>query len=1485
MSLPWQTSVGLGTAPAMRYDHPYSYNSQKDYTGSHSNAIANGNNPNDTTDKYAMYRPFFGPPTGNIHVEAEKYFDRENKDLPEAYRNKQNDFMANIYVTRVTQEEKFATSYLFPIELNEDSMVKRWNSTVFSPVMMDRVSEEGVPRMTSFKETYDQVTMVRYAKSWIMEMTFMKTPEGQRHYFANNEVIVNGMLETLEYGAIYQAMNWPLYEDTMIDMYRNRDNLSGPQLYQQFMREFKTFGCLHKSPTALKNVLSDTQTSFKTRNGGDMRGCAWVLPSGTGKFNADNLPFWMTGNPWNSTLNALDMAKTGGVSYWESRQFRRGENRENVDPMTRNRTAGGFMHITDDHLRTNCQNGPADYKSKMLWLRVYDEEIDDYKFLDFKTVFNHMGLFDRFANDEDGCEDNYAPLSEIGHSFFAQTPTWGKFLRKNGRLQWFVNSLASKSAEVQQDFFNVVVREVNNKNTNTMAFSSRGGTGGGSDEYKDDAADENEMLAVEEDVDDGSSIGIPASRIFDGDRINQQKISARASSSSSSQQYIPQRPEYDESASVDRLVSLFPNSERDQITNVVQLFHAIDERHDTRVLQAYEQSAGSDDKIQSINEDVWVRFAPTLVSVDVDAAVDAIQRKTAYKQTPLEQIWNRASSKDIDRSIADGQGPRWLAFGKDQTPAGHKLRLYTTPNLEEEDGGSVELAYGSLAFSLASTNLVGWALSEMELNYLKGNGGRVEVDGRQATQFISDSNRLAQFQYSIAFSAVLHLIGQYVSVHRAEVDTLTSKDRLDGLNVKAEDILKVVSTTCTMNGRTASMANAARLAKQLPIPYSQRFATDLFHKIQVILDKIYTVGAGAKKGVDIKPSILEACKAAIRMMDSPEFYTEDENEGKSRQQMTGSQYRISGGAGNQRSGAFINSTGDEKEQKEYEIPAKLRTDGETKVKLMIAARAKHAKEQGTSASGEEIRNTLGAFGSQLAELYGYFIQAGLTEGEWKAMVETVDRWYTSSDQTQRGLTSSLISLVKKVLAKIVNGKAEDVDELKKTLKSGFNPKATSEGDLTRIDAVWLDLVSAVKVRRVEQLHRVYTDPLQYRTATAASSSNPTALAQRYVTAIEQARLYGVIVPETVFTPSTGTVSEELTAFVNGLKTNDDWRERKATDTYAIIRQHLAGAKTAAGDRAIKNLGLENLDQTLFAQLEIAISEARGGGGKSFSSSSDPQKLSAQQIVAIIDGLVIQNAMFIDWCIANDVYHGLGALILRPGATWSMASAFFLKGGGQTGKTWIGWPDVMLASNAAQKMYYTHTSVYSTTAILNKAFLIHAWDIMCQGYVSGNGTRMYHNLDKNEQEAYKSGQNPRDIFVAPIPLSWKPELPFIDTCGFFAGAVGASAEVQSSTAYESAEIMCELYGWKHAKNQDPFDRSWNNKETPITNTICFQDTQFNYDTATGGWTHGTMSKGPWGPGGSAPGAGAVRNGMSSQLWFRDVTPGNMHPAPGFQVAYA
>ena len=59
----------------------------------------------------------------------------------------------------------------------------------------------------------------------------------------------------------------------------------------------------------------------------------------------------------------------------------------------------------------------------------------------------------------------------------------------------------------------------------------------------------------------------------------------------------------------------------------------------------------------------------------------------------------------------------------------------------------------------------------------------------------------------------------------------------------------------------------------------------------------------------------------------------------------------------------------------------------------------------------------------------------------------------------------------------------------------------------------------------------------------------------------------------------------------------------------------------------------------------------------------------------------------------------------------------------------GWPDFQLADNVGQKMHYAHLSLYSKTVIFAKEKLILARNILCKGYVGGNGTRFFDPLDE------------------------------------------------------------------------------------------------------------------------------------------------------------
>jgi hypothetical protein len=1342
----------------------------RDHVGDRMQGVGDTTGPHDPYKGTDGWMKYFGVPRAPIWHQPEDSFDRENYQLPDAYRGS-NSYISRLIIRKIQQTERFPTTVMFPLQEHSNSMSVAWDSFTFGDHLMDRVPEEGVPRMLSFKKTSDRATLHRLAKGMILEHGFMKTPQGRMHWAANIMQITNAAEQTMEYNALFAAAHWPLFEDVN-DMYRNSDARSGQELYRLFQEELNLFGCIQKSYDGLDTVVSRIQTLLKKRGGGP--GNVWAFPEGI-RMYTDNTDrekyFWMSGKALDTDYSHLDHVMKG-MNWWESQPIVIGENQVNQDVLVRPQTIGNFFVMND---QPYVSVKPEEYGTHMQDTRIYNEDSDDFEIIRLKDTWQHLGLF----HVDDPEDDMYYPLTTIGQEFFASSGTWGKFLRGQGRLSSFVDSLYAKDKETIDDFYDVVVRQVNNRKR------LGGGGGGGGEETEDKPVQRQWNL--------GSLFSV---RAFNA---------AEASS---------------------KLASFFPRAEPGQVSNVVQFLHSVDQRDEQmNVLQTYFEHLETVKPTTSLYSDLWNRVSWTLLGADVDIAVKTLKSQYA-NLTPFEESYTPAAQGAKGNDI----GPRWKSMG-DATPERRTLRVFINPALDADSTNS--LFYSASAYTLTTTHVVAFALNEEELHFLEANRGQVNIDFSDVpagAPVRSDKYRSALFQFSVALSAIFSQIvaplrSKYV---RNEALTLSAEE----LNKICQRAMAMVNVLHTSTGNVYEMAHAARTAKSLPLLYSQRFAKRAIESIRDILCDLYTQkapAAWAKQVVRIANEIAET-------MTIPELPLE--------QSATGS-----------RMGGFIDSTLEHKEASSDYRPrsANVKKGGEKMEQLRAVRKAKEPTIH------DSLQDSFKTFEAPYAELYALFHEAKLDDPYWEQAVHLGDRLFSDRIEgvkATRSLTNAyLYDLRKRMKKELTSGNSAA------EIKEEFEPKKSGEERVAMDRKIVSRLQEASALRFNESSS---SEVLRYR-KDAKSGNKRTdgwATIRRIFDLFEKLKAKGKAYPDLHLYSSP---SRAQIAFTTGLSTYNTWSkpdfkvDRNTSDQVKFLitlRQIANGASAQSADEYLTLLDIDAADLTGLQQQEDALEEEGG--------ITNP-KITKAQLIATVDQLQIEDSSFLQWCLNNNVYHGVGGIGFRPHVTYRMASAIHMIGGvNGAGRTLYAHPDFQVADNVAQKMHYGHLSFYSKTVVFSPEKVAHARNILCRQYMNGNGTRFFNHNDEDDVADYISNNAlTRDIFFLPIPAAWKTSLYLLDITGRFHPSLGADADAQKQTQYPSCRIMKDKWEWKHCA--DPLDRTWDNSFSGQArfNTLCFQGTQLLYNHATKDYTTRIFNRGHWGPN-EYPGCGKIRNGYGKFL---------------------
>lgn len=1384
---------------------------------------------------------FFGLPHGDIPKRPEDSIDRERLRLPDAYKHAAADKVTERIMRRISVEERFGTKYMFPLQRHEDSTTVTWDSVTFNDTLMDRVPEEGVPRMLSFRKTSDSATIHRVAKAFEMEHGFMKTEFGHAMYWSHLEQMANALVETAEYGCMITALYFPLYLDPHAGR-RGRNNHGVQDLARIFEDEIHGWAIINKSKDGLKDMLQMGEETLRKRN--SERGNLWVLPQGTEKFVNNQViseAFYETGRRFGDDYDNYTAAKTAGMKYFESRDYYIGDGQANVDPCDRPQTIGTYFYINGDVIENQ---DPCNYRTSNLDLKVYNETIDTVEKVHFKRVWKYLGLFDTLHSAADG---DYAPLSPIGVQFLSGHETWGKFMSYAGGLDYFVDTLMCKSNDVQQHFIDHVINEVDKPASLSSSSSSAPPSHSAFDPFSDSYVHR-----------------IQARQGFTG---------AKSSSSSYDSTPVPYKQVFNVDASAKQIYNHFSDKEsaKKESIEAVEFLHSIDVNSNKHLLGAYLNSLSSSRKSfpGGVWDDVRGHLGKSILDVDAQIAADQVVATAAergYTKLPTELV-GRSTDAAAKLKEADRKAPRWLSLG-DRTPKERVTRAFVNKPLDRRT--AVPLLYESDAYSLSTNNLILFSVSDDELKYAQAHGGEVHVDTSNTG---SDIVRSALYQYAITLSLVN---AELMRVQNKMKET--PSPRPEGLmeaSVKeaTQNIKLLVNHKLTGTGDESDMEAAVFTAETLKVTNSQSFIASRIDALRDLLRILYSNDrAPDQKVIEKKVAELLVSLYSSSSSSSSSFQ-------KASARVAGAFKHLSPDDDSLVTGISSRLV-EEKDPLRPRAVERLGVLSQVEAKKLCddAAKAVTAHHNKSKELNKVVFGTLSdsysALGNKYQALYIAAKRAGLKQDIWENWVDTADRLFRNA--TKQKYEPGDANYDKNFVAPYSAPKAGAFVNIILTQLGRNGPLTTQingEWDWSSLGNQDAGILNTLVARESDLLdsgrhiHQVSNVILSFKSNERIRTLNTQF--RSWVNTLNESAIAADI-NRYYRTGPIGTL----------LPTGGSSDEKTNTNVAQFAKRFVALVKTIKApevlfnsadpfgkiyDFVLYNIGAEaSVIQLINAAFVPKNSKNDGAGGweeekdesvldaaldkaqakRAHAKLAGDKLLSRAEIERFVNELPITNSALWVWSLKNDVFVPIGGIGFRPHAEYNMATAIHMNGGlNGAGKTFWAWPDFQLADNVSQKKHYGHLSVYLKSVILARAKLLHFRNCYCRGYIRGNGLSFYDPLNINDVYFYKNAQLHHDVFFAPIPANWRPPTHFLDICGSFHKALGANQEAQDATNYPSSSIMRAIWGWKHILN--PMSVVWDEeKGVPSQNTICFQDSQWKYNPNSKDFDAWTANKGHW-----------------------------------------
>jgi hypothetical protein len=222
------------------------------------------------------------------------------------------------------------------------------------------------------------------------------------------------------------------------------------------------------------------------------------------------------------------------------------------------------------------------------------------------------------------------------------------------------------------------------------------------------------------------------------------------------------------------------------------------------------------------------------------------------------------------------------------------------------------------------------------------------------------------------------------------------------------------------------------------------------------------------------------------------------------------------------------------------------------------------------------------------------------------------------------------------------------------------------------------------------------------------------------------------------------------------------------------------------------------------------------------------------------------------------------LLARPRMTYDMGSAILMKGGAETGNTFVGYNDFQLGDDIVTKIHHGHYTYYSKAVVKNEKNIMIAHNIFASGYRGGNDSKIVRGPTAGERaEVMRRRTASTVVLLANYDERDQKSNPLhLFSTHQHAGSTGIEAGQEGDHSPANWKAYKNSFAHLSEDNDDdPFAEA---RVGPVSNDQTWQGCQFtwascNPEGTMGGLTHKTRNTGHWGDH-VYPGCAAVRNGQ-------------------------
>jgi hypothetical protein len=206
------------------------------------------------------------------------------------------------------------------------------------------------------------------------------------------------------------------------------------------------------------------------------------------------------------------------------------------------------------------------------------------------------------------------------------------------------------------------------------------------------------------------------------------------------------------------------------------------------------------------------------------------------------------------------------------------------------------------------------------------------------------------------------------------------------------------------------------------------------------------------------------------------------------------------------------------------------------------------------------------------------------------------------------------------------------------------------------------------------------------------------------------------------------------------------------------------------------------------------------------------------------------------------------ILARPRMTYDMGTAVLMKGGSDTGNTFVGFNDFQLGDDIVTKMHHGHYTYYSKAVVKNEKNIMIAHNVFASAYHGGNASLFA--TTRADLDA-RNGGNLNDTIVMLAPRdeveNKSNPLHIFDN----------NSDHTERHQFTNADTYKDMFRW----NRDLGDDAFATEAPEDGNDLCFRGHQIAFEgtNGNGGFRKVTRNTGHWGDT-VYPGCASVRNGQ-------------------------